>query len=120
MVSLCGRAVLQASRRSLIYAQARCKSYEMPDPIDHATGIEKRQLLAEAAGNDDPFNIKPIKRGPSTKDCPTLVPSAFDSRIVGCVCEDEATHVNWMWLHQGSPRRCECGHWFKLVYKAPL
>lgn len=59
----------------------------MNDPLDHATGVEKRELLANLAGNDDPFHMKPIKRGPSTKDKPTLVPSAFEARIIGCICK---------------------------------
>lgn len=59
----------------------------MNDPIEHATGLEKKELLAKLAGNDDPFHMKAIKRGPSTKDNPTMVPSAFDARIMGCICE---------------------------------
>lgn len=92
----------------------------MGDPLEHATGLEKRELLAKAAGNDDPFGTKVIKRGPGTRDKPNEIPSAFDSRIVGCICEEEATSINWMWLYKGQPRRCECGHWFTLVYKPPL
>lgn len=67
---------------------------EMNDELDHATGIEKRELLAHLAGNDDPFHMKPIKRGPSTKDKPTLIPSAFEARIVGCICEFEIFKIN--------------------------
>lgn len=58
----------------------------MNDPMDHATGIEKRELLARAAGNDDPFDMRLIKRAQGTKDAPTLIPSAFDARIIGCIC----------------------------------
>lgn len=68
----------------------------------------------------NPFDMKVFKRGPGTKDCPNEIPSACDSRIVGCICEEDATSVAWMWLHQGVPRRCACGYWFKLVYKAPV
>lgn len=92
----------------------------MGDPLDHATGLEKRELLAKVAGNDNPFDMKIIKRGAGTKAQPNEIPSAFDARIVGCICEEDATSVNWMWLHKGQPRRCECGHWFSLVHKAPL
>lgn len=110
----------------------------MNDPIEHATGIEKRELLAKAAGNENPFDMKVFKRGPGTKDSPNLIPSAFDARLVGCICkilpfkhitiiivctflgEEEQTYVNWMWLYQDHPKRCECGHWFKLVEKAPV
>lgn len=59
----------------------------MNDPIEHATGIEKRELLAKAAGNDDPFDMRVIKRVEGGKDSPTLIPSAFDARIVGCICK---------------------------------
>lgn len=58
----------------------------MPTPLDHATGLEKKEMLAALAGIDDPYHNKPIKRGPSTKDNPTMVPSAFDARIIGCIC----------------------------------
>lgn len=59
----------------------------MPDPIDHATGLEKKELLAALAGNDDPYHMKAIKRGVGTRDKPTLIPSAFDARILGCICK---------------------------------
>lgn len=36
---------------------------ELPDPLDLATGLEKRELLAELAGDPDPFNVKIRKRG---------------------------------------------------------
>ncbi|XP_026818077.1 cytochrome c oxidase subunit 5B, mitochondrial-like [Rhopalosiphum maidis] len=91
-----------------------------PDPLDLATGIEKKEMLLRLAGNDDPYNLKAIKRGVSTRDQPTLVPSAFEARIVGCVCEEDASHVKWMWLHSGEPKRCFCGHWYKLVFKEAL
>lgn len=59
----------------------------MNDPMDHATGIEKRELLARAAGNDDPFDMKVFKRGAGTKESPNMIPSAFDARLVGCICK---------------------------------
>lgn len=59
----------------------------MNDPLDHATGLEKRELLAKAAGNDDPFDMKVFKRGAGTKDQPNCVPSAFEARLVGCICK---------------------------------
>lgn len=58
----------------------------MNDPMEHAAGIEKRELLAKAAGNDNPFDMKVFKRGAGTKDNPNLIPSAFEARIVGCIC----------------------------------
>uniref|UniRef100_A0A182JWH0 DUF4706 domain-containing protein n=1 Tax=Anopheles christyi TaxID=43041 RepID=A0A182JWH0_9DIPT len=99
MASLCGRIVLAAAKRNVTYTPVRfCKM--MNDPIEHATGIEKRELLAKQAGNPDPFDMRVFKRGPGTKDSPNLIPSAFDARLVGCVCEEDQTYVQWMWLHQ--------------------
>ncbi|XP_050420489.1 cytochrome c oxidase subunit 5B, mitochondrial-like [Adelges cooleyi] len=96
------------------------KEEGFPDPLDLATGLEKKEMLARLAGNDDPYNLKAIKRGVSTKEQPTEIPSAFEARIVGCVCEEDASHIKWMWLYSGEPKRCMCGHWYKLVYKEPL
>lgn len=39
----------------------------LPDPVEHATGLEKLLLLAEEKGIDDPFCLKPRTRGPGTK-----------------------------------------------------
>ena len=39
----------------------------LADPIEHATGLEKMLLLAEEKGIDDPFCLKPRKRGAGTK-----------------------------------------------------
>lgn len=96
------------------------RSSTMGDPIEHATGLEKRELLSKLAGNENPFDMKVIKRGPGTKDKPTAIPSAFGYRLIGCICEEETCHINYMWLYKGQPRRCECGHWFKLVDATPL
>jgi len=92
----------------------------MPDPIEHATGLEKRELVAQVSGNDNPFDFRVIKRSPATKDAPQLVPSADVSRLMGCVCEEDSTVINWMWLHKGEARRCECGHYFKLTEFKPI
>ncbi|XP_047002650.1 uncharacterized protein LOC124620028 [Schistocerca americana] len=109
------------SHRPLSVSAARLADKMMADPIEHATGKEKRELLAQLAGNDDPYHSKAIKRmSTSSKANPNPVPSAFDSRIVGCICEEDATHIKWMWVYKGIPTRCACGHWFQLVEKPPL
>ncbi|RLU25318.1 hypothetical protein DMN91_001474 [Ooceraea biroi] len=118
MAWLCARSILQTCRRSISYSSACAKKFA--DSLDHATGLEKREMLAYMAGNDDPYNMTIKRRLDNTKENPNLVYSAFDSRMMGCICDEDAMHVNWMWLHKGPPRRCECGHWFKLVEKAPI
>ncbi|KAJ8938048.1 hypothetical protein NQ318_013956 [Aromia moschata] len=122
MASLYGRFAASTARKHVLCLSYRCASTKvtMGDPLEHATGLEKRELLAKVAGNDDPFDLKVIKRCAGTKTQPNEIPSAFDSRLVGCICEEDATSINWMWLHKGEPKRCECGYWFNLVHKAPV
>lgn len=77
--------------------------------------MEKAELDALMAGVEDPFSME-VNRGPhGTKDNPRKVPSMFEERIVGCICEEEATYINWMMVKKGPPQRCECGHWFELI-----
>ncbi|RWS01739.1 Cytochrome c oxidase subunit 5B-like protein [Dinothrombium tinctorium] len=85
------------------------------DPIEHATGLEKKMLLLEEKGITDPFFTAMIKRGPSSREKPIQVPSFEDKRLMGCYCEEDATYVNYMWVHKSEPRRCECGYWFQAV-----
>ena len=78
--------------------------------MEQATGLEKKEIDALMAGVEvgslyvqqliqqhlirsvwflvqDPFNMG-VNVGPwGTKDKPRLVPSMFDNRIVGCICE---------------------------------
>ena len=42
----------------------------LAEPVEHATGLERLLLLAEEKGIDDPFCMKPRKRGPGTKGMP--------------------------------------------------
>ena len=116
-----GLAVRTVSRRGVhVSAALREKGNDMPDPIDHATGVEKYELLAREAGNDDPFYLKSFSRGEATKDEPCIVNAMDSSRLVGCVCHEDDTVIKWMWLIEGAPKRCECGYWFSLkVHAAP-
>lgn len=83
--------------------------------MELATGIFKRELLLRQSGNYDPWLFaKPIKRGAGRENEPTEIPSAFDGRIVGCLCLGDRS-PKWMWLEKGDPKRCECGHYYKLV-----
>ncbi|CAK9302058.1 unnamed protein product [Gordionus sp. m RMFG-2023] len=93
----------------------------LPDAVAQATGPLERVYKLKLKGNDDPFLTNPIKKGPGTKEQPTLIPSVFDRRIVGCLCEEDMPGFNWIWLYKDQPKRCACGHWYKLKQvKSPL
>ena len=71
----------------------------------------------------DPFGTEGYKVGPwGTSQNPRKVPSHFDSRIVGCVCEPEAERIFWFEVKAGQQAVCPCGQYFTLVkvgvYKA--
>merc|ERR1711862_943855 len=89
------------------------------DPIDHATGLEKYELLAEQAGNDDPFFCKAQAMAKGTKDEPNVIQALDVYRMVGCVCHPDDTNIKWMWLYKDQPKRCQCGYWFKLESHEP-
>ncbi len=64
--------------------------------------------------------MKMCKRGKGTKEDPNIVNAMDSYRMVGCICNEGDTHINWMWVFEGKPKRCECGHWFKLkTHEAP-
>ncbi|XP_003384334.1 PREDICTED: cytochrome c oxidase subunit 5B, mitochondrial-like [Amphimedon queenslandica] len=125
-----GRSLLSSPywRRSISLAYCRKSSSDSPPghregnivtDSEHSYGIEKKEIDALMDGVEDPFNLN-INRGPrGTKERPTLVPSLLGERIVGCVCEKDATHIKWMTLPKGDAKRCHCGHWFKLIEANP-
>ncbi|XP_077991294.1 cytochrome c oxidase subunit 5B, mitochondrial-like [Glandiceps talaboti] len=92
----------------------------VPANEEHATGLEKLEMDMKESGIDDPFNLKVKHVVPGTKLTPTPVPSIFEKRIIGCICEEDATTINWMWLHKGDAQRCDCGHFFELTADKPL
>ncbi|EDV99428.1 cytochrome c oxidase subunit 5B, mitochondrial [Drosophila grimshawi] len=89
-------------------------SSELTDDMELATGIFKRELMLRQGGCTDPWAMKrPLKRGAGLEKDPTVIPSAFDGRLVGCLCLGDRV-PKWMWLEKGEPKRCECGHYFVL------
>jgi len=88
---------------------------DMPDTLGHSVGPERWELLARLAGNEDPFEMNIKKRTKGTREEPTLIPSMYEKRLVGCVCEEDSISINWMFLFKGEPKRCHCGNWYKLV-----
>ncbi|EDW87877.1 cytochrome c oxidase subunit 5B, mitochondrial [Drosophila yakuba] len=85
------------------------------------TGIQKREMLLAKQGCEDPWGFsKVIRRGSGRENDPTVVPSAFDARIVGCLCLDDRL-PKWMWIEKDEgPKRCECGHFFVLKNVPPV
>ncbi|VDD92922.1 unnamed protein product [Enterobius vermicularis] len=117
------RVVSEASRlvtlRGLA-SEVKLEDYgAYPDPLESSLGREKKILLARLAG-DDRYEPKIYYRAAqSSKEYPNLVPSHFDDKIVGCLCEPDSSHVNYMIIRRGTPKRCECGHWFKVIEADP-
>ena len=69
----------------------------------------------------DPFDLKLIARGKyGNKNNPDKIPSMYDRRIVGHICEEDQGHIEWFYLYKGEPQKCICGHWFQLVPVDPL
>lgn len=57
----------------------------------------------------------PIYLNGGSKDDPMLVMMLTKKRMVGCQCEPDQTYFNFIWIHEGESKRCECGYWFKGV-----
>merc|ERR1712039_380192 len=98
-LSLVRSTLTQVSKRGLAVTAARRADQVMPDPVEHATGLEKYELLAKLAGNEEN---------------PTIINAMDNYRMVGCVCAEEDTNIKWTWLSEGAPKRCECGFWMEL------
>ncbi|XP_065916615.1 cytochrome c oxidase subunit 5B, mitochondrial-like [Dysidea avara] len=88
---------------------------EIASVKDQGTGLERKEVDAIYEQIEDPFNMK-IPEGPGgTRGKPTLVPSMFEERIVGCICERNHHGHQWFLLKMGPAQRCLCGHYFQLV-----
>ena len=92
----------------------------IPEELELATGLEKVLIEEAMKGNTDPFQMEVQPRGPGTVDCPNIVWSAFPTRIFGCICNEDDMHINYMWITEECPVRCECGCWFKLQRYKPV
>lgn len=53
--------------RNMCYLARRFYA-QFHDPLDQATGIEKRELLAHLSGDCDPFRILAIKKGSKSRN----------------------------------------------------
>ncbi|KAI8432558.1 hypothetical protein MSG28_013553 [Choristoneura fumiferana] len=103
---------------------------QLPHGIDGAkaaTGARIRSVLPKLTlGHGQPPSVdtdsylgaedfEPTVRR-RTEDALRSCPAA-DEEFSG---EEHSTAISWLWIHKGQPRRCECGHWYKLIEKTPL
>lgn len=92
------------------------KDVNLPDVTEQATGEYKLFLLAFENGIIDPFcNLPTERNGAGTKDNPVKVESFINERLVACVCETSQSFVKYTHVYKNEPKRCQCGHWLKLV-----
>merc|ERR1711976_217841 len=101
---------MTTATRSISVTASNWKDLTTNDPVEHATGLEKYELLAKKAGNDDPFFMKVSNRVKGTKDQPNIVDAMDSYRMIGCVCKEDDTNIKWMWIYEGQDKRCGCGH----------
>jgi len=68
------------------------KDYTMNNnPVEqHATDIEKYELMQKQKGNNDHFFLKGTTRGKGTKEESNIVNAIDVYKMVGCVCNDES------------------------------
>ena len=94
------------------------KETYMADPWDLLYGAERFEIAMKAKGYDDPYDSEAaVRKAVSTKEDPNIVyvETSEDYRVVGCVCVEDTHHVNYLYVHRGETKRCECGSWFKCV-----
>lgn len=88
----------------------------MADPWEVLYGAERFEIAMRHKGVVDPYDMEPVKRkAVSTQADPNIVATLDNQRVVGCICEADTHHINFMWIAKGETNRCECGHWFKCV-----
>ncbi|EDW51870.1 cytochrome c oxidase subunit 5B, mitochondrial [Drosophila sechellia] len=114
-----GGAAAAPQQRPISTTQVQKSALIADDQL--VTGIQKREMLLAKQGCEDPWGFtKVIRRGSGRENDPTVVPSAFDARLVGCLCLDDRL-PKWMWIEKDEgPKRCECGHYFILKNVPPV
>ncbi|PVV03713.1 hypothetical protein BB560_001780 [Smittium megazygosporum] len=90
---------------------------KIPTDIEQATGLDRLERLA-ALENESLYNLDPIDlRVKGTKAAPTIIPSDFSWRIIGCQGPPGEDHeLLWLKLERkhGIDRCPECGNVYKL------
>ncbi|RZF33821.1 hypothetical protein LSTR_LSTR010369 [Laodelphax striatellus] len=116
MASYIVRSAMNISRRGLFTSAVRSAiPEEFPETMSVLTGLEKKEIEANIAGKDDRFEVQTLKRGDNSREAPIAIRSVYKSRVIGCICTDESTAIQWMWLKRGAPQQCACGHYFQLT-----
>jgi len=94
----------------------------VPRDIEHATGLERLEILGKMQGIDI-FDMKPLDASRvGTLEDPIVVNSAGDEQYVGCTgCPADSHNVIWLTLSREEPvSRCmECGSAYKMQYIGP-
>jgi len=107
-------------RRGIATTQVCLKQdLALPDSLDHAVGIERFERQAKLAGIEDPWDIKAYKQGKGTREDPDIVPSMYNKRLIGHLCEEGQPYLTYFYVYKSEPKRCQCGHWFKCVDAEP-
>ncbi|KAJ7373848.1 Cytochrome c oxidase subunit 5B [Desmophyllum pertusum] len=101
----------------LVIFQAEDMMVGIPTDAEQLTGKEKKEYDALAAGIEDPFCRKPYEGLPGTKDKPLEVMSMYNERIIGCVCEPDATLIVWRKLQLNEETRCRLWSLLQLVQR---
>jgi hypothetical protein len=80
--------------RGLSVSAVNSKDYTMNNPVEqHATDIEKYEMMQKQKGNNDHFFLKATTRGKGTKEESNIVNAIDVYKMVGCVCNDEDTNI---------------------------
>jgi cytochrome c oxidase subunit 5b len=87
----------------------------IPDEDEQSTGIERKELNKMLEGVEDPFGMAmEPKFGPrGTRTAPRMIPSHFDSRLVG-ICDEGSEAIHYFELKASAEPVYVNGEYFKL------
>eukprot|EP00037_Helgoeca_nana_P010178 m.89505 g.89505 ORF g.89505 m.89505 type:complete len:141 (+) comp20063_c0_seq1:3495-3917(+) len=86
----------------------------IPDEDEQSTGIERKELNKMLEGVEDPFgmSMEPKFAARGTRDAPRMIPSHFDSRLVG-ICDEGSEAIHYFELKSGDAMYVH-GEYFQL------
>ena len=80
-------------------------------------GLEYQMSFWNLYSGQDPFEMNVKKRAKGTVDEPTLIPSLYEKRLVGCICKYDKTVLStcacyiWNIMLFDSHKKCESMNW---------